>query len=129
MLFSNDRQGPGPDRRNALPRQLQYLQSPQPGPVLGTAAMRMGILRPQPKRHLHRLLLHTSTPYPTQLISNELGQRSNNAQKLVAQKWSFSSKQSRCEYASSSGLKYLDVIGLYSGVEMVDKTFKVDPSS
>ena len=43
--------------------------------------------------------------------------------RLVSSGWSGSPKQSVCEYSSSSGTEYVDVLGIYSGVEILEKTF------
>jgi hypothetical protein len=65
----------------------------------------------------------------TETVAIELGERSNNSVNLVATGWNQFAKQSQCQYSSSVGTKYIDALGFYSGVEMLEKTFAVDPSS
>ena len=45
--------------------------------------------------------------------------------RLTSSGWSGSAKQAVCEYASASGVQYIDVLGMFSGVEMLEKTFSV----
>ena len=91
--------------------------------------MRMGLPQSSKQRHLHAQPIDPGNSSLKQIISQELGERSNQNSRLMASGWKGPAKQSQCQYSSPQGTHYIDVLGFYSGVEMLEKTFAVDPSS
>ena len=64
-----------------------------------------------------------------QLLWAQLGERTSDSTPVVSESWGDSTKQVLCEYNSPSGKKYIDALGLFGGVTMLEKTFPVDNSS
>jgi hypothetical protein len=60
---------------------------------------------------------------------SQLGERSTLGNAPVSESWGDSTKQTVCEYNSTTGKKYIDVLGLFSGVTMLEKTFQVNNNS
>ena len=74
-------------------------------------------------RFLPNIADQISILHPIQITWTQLGERNDGSPVPKAESWGESSKQSVCSYNSASGKKAIDILGIYSGVSMLDKTF------